>query len=90
MLKLNRDPEIPVTTGDEPKSPTTIRNEALLHWSNLRGTPSFPPKLEKSMMFPSSSLDEGQFPSFNSRGILSFPLHLKRTPMSLIGNQEKP
>ena len=90
MLKLNRNPEIHVTMGEEPESPTTIWDEALLHWRNSRSTPSFLPKLEKSTMFPTSSRDEGRFPCVDSRGILTFPLHLKRTPVSLIGNREKP
>lgn len=77
-MKLNRDPEIPVTMGEEPKV-STIQNEALLHWSNSRGTPSFPPKLrEEHEMFPSSSLSKGaNFPASIKRGILSFPLHLR-------------
>ena len=43
-----------------------------------RGTPSIPPQLKKSPVFPSSSRDEGPFPCFVGRGIPAFPSHLKR------------
>ena len=90
MLKLNRNPEIPVTTEEETRVSRLNSCEALLTWSNSRGKPSFPLQLQKSTIFPTSSQDESQFPCFSWRGILTFPSHLKRTPVSPIGTQEKP
>ena len=42
-----------------------------------RVTPSVLPQLQKSPVFPSSSLHEGPFPFFVGKGILAIPLHLK-------------
>ena len=62
-----------------------VSRDTLAH---SRGMLSFPPQLKKSAVFPTSFGDEGRFPSFNSRGILTFPsdsggglshhLHFKR------------
>ena len=48
-----------------------------------RGTPSVPPQLKKSPVFPSSSRDEGPFPCFVGKGIPDFPSHLKRRQSQL-------
>ena len=45
----------------------------------LRGTPSVLPQLKKSLIFPSSSRDEGPFPCFVGKGILVFLSDLKRS-----------
>ena len=39
---------------------------------NSRGTLSFPRQFEKSLVFPTSSREEGLFPCFDSRGIQTF------------------
>ena len=57
---------------------------------NFRGTTSFPPKLEKNPVFPTSYRDEGQFPCSVLRGIPSFPLRLKRRPFSPTETREGP
>ena len=51
---------------------------------------NFSTQLEKSPVFPTSSRDEGRFPCFNLRGILTFPLHHKRSPVSLFETREEP
>ena len=51
---------------------------------------SFSPQLEKSSIFSTSSRDEAQIPCFVSRGILTFPSHLKRRPVSFIETSEEP
>ena len=44
---------------------------------NSRGSLSFLPQLEKSPMLPISFRDEGWFPCFDSRGIPTFPSHIR-------------
>ena len=52
------------------------------------GTPSVPPQLKKSPLFPSSSREESPFPCFIRKGILAFPLHLKRRRSQLETREE--
>ena len=51
---------------------------------------SVSPQLEKSPVFSTSSRDEAQIPCFTSRGIPTFPSHLKRRPVSPIETSEEP
>ena len=44
--------------------------------------PDFPAANKKSPVFPISYQDEGRFPCFELRGILTFPSHLKRRSVS--------
>ena len=55
---------------------------------HLRGTPRVPPRLNKSPFFPSSSRDEGPLPCFVRKGILAFPLCLKRRQSHLESREE--
>ena len=57
----------------------------LLH---LGGTPSVPPQLKKSPVFPSSSGEEGPFPCFVRKGIPASPSHLKRRRAQLEAPEE--
>ena len=55
-----------------------------------RGTPSFPPQLKKSLVFHSSSRDEGPFLCFVYKGIPTFPLHLRRRLFSPCNSRGNP
>ena len=47
-----------------------------------RGTPSFPPQVKKSPVFPASSGDEGRLPCFAWKGMPTSPSHLERRLVS--------
>ena len=90
LLKLDRSPQIPVTTGEVPwVSHLNSRWGPIpLQW--LERNPEFPVTTWEVPVFPTSFLNEGRFPCFNSRGILTLPKHLKRRPLSPIATQEDP
>ena len=53
-----------------------------------RGTPMVQPQLKKSPSFPSSSQEEGPFPCFVGKGILTFPSCLKSRRTQLDPREE--
>jgi len=57
---------------------------------NTRRKPCSLSQLEKNPVFPNSSRDEGRFPCFDSRGVLTFHSRLKRRPVSPIETPEEP
>ena len=82
LQRLERNPTFPPETRNGIRHPLWNSRSSPTYPSSLERNTEFPGTPQSEPLCPSSSRDEGRFPCFDWKGILTFLSHLKRWPVS--------